>query len=72
MINDISIQACKRLLGQENNARISKDASIELSNILEDTALTIAEKAYTLSKHAGRRTIKKEDILLAVYQLENE
>lgn len=71
-MSTISIQACKKMLQAGNNYRISKDASIELSNILEDTALTISERAQIYAKHAGRRTIKKEDILLALEQLEQE
>jgi len=67
---NIPIQACKRLLQTGNNFRVSKDASEELSCILEDTGVTIAETAYKFAAHAGRRTIRKEDVLLAVESLE--
>ena len=70
--NTISIHTCKKLLQKGNNARISKEASKELSTILEEMADTITQRAKILSRHAHRKTITREDVLLAVEQLEQE
>ena len=45
--------------------RVSDEAADELRKILEDVAIRIATQAVDLSIHAGRRTIKSEDIRLA-------
>jgi histone H3/H4 len=45
--------------------RVSKDAKIELKNILEEKAKAISEVALRMAKHAGRRTIKATDIRFA-------
>ena len=42
--------------------RISKEALEEMRDIIEEIAVDIAEQAVRLSRHAGRRTVKKEDI----------
>jgi histone H3/H4 len=38
------------------------DARIALASLLEDEANTVAAAAAILAEHAGRRTIKGEDI----------
>jgi histone H3/H4 len=45
--------------------RISDDAADELRKILEEVAERIAKQAAELSTHAGRKTIKPEDIRFA-------
>ena len=42
--------------------RISKDALEELRDIIEEMGMEMAEKAVKISRHAGRRTVKREDI----------
>ncbi|WP_122088322.1 histone family protein [Halalkalicoccus subterraneus] len=42
--------------------RVSMDARIALAQLLETDADEIAEAATTLAHHAGRRTVKAEDI----------
>jgi len=39
---------------------------VELKNLLEEKGREIAGRAWELALHAGRKTIKKEDILLAI------
>ena len=46
--------------------RVSKDASLELVNYLEDSTTKISQKAVRYAKHARRKTVKREDILLAL------
>ena len=42
--------------------RISRDALEELRDIIEELGMDMAEKAVKISRHANRRTVKKEDI----------
>jgi histone H3/H4 len=42
--------------------RVAMDARVALASILEDEADTVAAAAELLARHAGRRTVKSEDI----------
>jgi histone H3/H4 len=46
----------------EDSYRVSMDARIALADILESFADDVAAAAATLAHHAGRRTIKAEDV----------
>jgi histone H3/H4 len=45
--------------------RVGEDAKAALKEALEAYAKRLGEKAVVYSKHAGRKTIKAEDIKLA-------
>jgi histone H3/H4 len=45
--------------------RVSDDAADELRKVLEEAAERIAHQAVELSVHAGRKTVKPEDIRFA-------
>ena len=54
-----------RVIKKSGAERVSDDAPDELRKILEDVAERIAKQAVDLSNHAGRKTIKSEDVRLA-------
>lgn len=54
----------KKAAGAE--ARVSEGAKSALREALEETASNIAAKGWRFATHAGRRTVKDEDIRLAV------
>jgi histone H3/H4 len=55
-----------RLIRNAGAERVSDDAGQELARLLEDYAAKIARKAVSLAKHAGRKTVKAEDIMEAM------
>jgi len=62
MIPLASIQRISKKAGVQ---RISAKALKELQNALEDIGIEIARDAAELARHAHRKTMLKEDILLA-------
>ncbi|MBU0627872.1 MAG: NFYB/HAP3 family transcription factor subunit [Nanoarchaeota archaeon] len=51
-----------------SNIRVSDKAKVALKEVIELKAEEIAEKAWRLATHAGRKTVKEDDIKLAVKQ----
>ena len=62
----LPLAAMEKILKQGGADRVSDKAKVALKNTLEEIAHEIAVKAIKLSAHAGRKTIKSEDIKLAV------
>ena len=62
----LPLAAMEKLLKQGGAERVSDRAKAALKSILEEIAQDIAAKANKLAIHAGRKTIKSEDIKLAV------
>ena len=62
----LPLAAMEKLLRQGGAERVSDKAKEALKNTLEEKAHDIALKAIKLANHAGRKTIKPEDIKLAI------
>ena len=56
----------ENILREAGAERVSHSAKKELSDYIEDHALSIAKKSLKLTKHAERQTVKKEDIKAAL------
>ncbi len=55
-----------RLMKRVGATRISGDAIILMNEAMEDYGISIASKAKDYAHHAGRKTIKADDIKLAL------
>ena len=62
----LPLAAMEKLLKEGGAERVSDKAKVALKNAIEEIAHDIAVKSIKLSAHAGRKTIKAEDIKLAV------
>jgi histone H3/H4 len=62
---ELGLAAMYRVIKKSGAERVSDDAADELRRLLENVAARIAAQAVDLSLHAGRKTIKPEDIRLA-------
>ena len=62
---ELGLATMYRVIKKSGAERVSDEAADELRKILEYVAVRIATQAVDLSIHAGRKTIKSEDIRLA-------
>ena len=58
----ISILSLERITKKAGVKRISRKALEELRELVVDYGNDIAEQAVRLSRHAGRKTVKEEDV----------
>ena len=59
-----------RIIKDTGAERVSEDAKAELAEYLEEVARDVAVEANNVAKIAKRKTIKPEDIKLAIKNLE--
>ena len=57
-----------RILKKAGAERVSDESANELRRIFEEVGTSIAKNAVEMSVHAGRKTIKAEDVKLAAKQ----
>jgi histone H3/H4 len=63
---DMSIAPMHRIIKRAGAERVSEEASLALRDALEEIGVRIAREALDFTKHAGRKTVKAEDIQIAV------
>jgi DNA-binding protein len=62
---EFGLAVMNRVIKKAGAERVSDEASDTLRTILEEIANNLSKTAIDLANHAGRKTIKSEDILLA-------
>lgn len=62
---EISVAPMIRLCKKSGAERVSEEGAKELAKVLDEIGFKIAKEALDYAMHAGRKTIKTEDIEIA-------
>jgi len=62
---ELSIAPMHRIIKKAKAERVSESAAQALAEALEDIGIKIAREAIEYAMHAGRKTVKAEDIEIA-------
>jgi len=66
--SELGLSAMYRILKKSGAERVSDESANELRRVIEEIAEAIAKNAVDMSNHAGRKTVKAEDVKLASKQ----
>ncbi|MCK5474593.1 MAG: NFYB/HAP3 family transcription factor subunit [Candidatus Aenigmarchaeota archaeon] len=61
-MGNLPIAAIERIIRDAGAERVSKAGAALFAEYIENIALTKAEEAVNIAKHAGRKTVKETDI----------
>lgn len=63
---EIPVAPFERIMKRAGAERTSEDGLVAIRDAVEDYAEALAKKSIVYAKHAGRKTIKAEDVKLAM------
>ena len=66
--SELGLSAMYRILKKSGAERVSGESATELRRGTEEIAERIAKSAVDMTSHAGRKTVKAEDVKLASKQ----
>jgi len=66
--SELGLSAMYRILKKSGAQRVSDESASELRRVIEEIAEVIAKNAVDDAYHAGRKTVKADDVKLASKQ----
>ena len=63
--SELGLSPMYRILKKSGAERVRDESANELRRVIEEIAESIAKNAVDMSTHAGRKTVKADDIKLA-------
>ena len=63
--SELGLSAMYRILKKSGAQRVSDESAVELRRVIEEIAEAVAKNAVDMANHAGRKTVKAEDVKLA-------
>lgn len=64
-MTELPLAPVERIIRNQGAKRVSEEATKEFAEVLEEIAADLAAESAALAKHAGRKTVKGEDVRLA-------
>lgn len=65
MESEFGLSVMTRILKKSGAARVSAESAEELRRVMGDIAVRISKDATEMSLHAGRKTVRAEDVKMA-------
>jgi len=62
---ELAVAAMHRICKKAGAERVSESAAFEMARVLEEIGIKIGKEAIDFAMHAGRKTVKAEDIKIA-------
>jgi histone H3/H4 len=69
---DLQLAPMHRIIKKAGADRVSDEAAKELREVLDEVGVKIAKEALDFTRHAHRKTVKAEDIQIAVRKILKE
>lgn len=64
-MGELAIAAMHRICKKAGAERVSESAAIQMAKVLEEIGVRIGREAVDFAMHAGRKTVKAEDVEIA-------
>lgn len=58
-----------KLMQRAGAKRVGEDAKVQLAKVLEEFTSRLCKRAFEIAQHAKRKTIKEEDVSLALKEM---